>query len=93
MTRANTSELGLGTTTPVGIFQEGSSPYGVLDLSGNVWEWTNSWYSEEQKYRVLRGGSWDDNSWFARCAFRDLNNPVDRYDFIGFRIVVSLAFR
>jgi formylglycine-generating enzyme required for sulfatase activity len=40
--RANTNELGVGDTTPVGIFLEGASPYGVLDMSGNVWEWTRS---------------------------------------------------
>ncbi|MBN2548461.1 MAG: SUMF1/EgtB/PvdO family nonheme iron enzyme [Anaerolineales bacterium] len=38
----NSSELGLGDTTPVGLFLNGASPYGVLDLSGNVWEWTRS---------------------------------------------------
>jgi len=41
-TRCNSSALGLGDTTPVGIFLNGASPYNVLDLSGNVWEWTRS---------------------------------------------------
>jgi formylglycine-generating enzyme required for sulfatase activity len=41
-TRCNTRELGLGGTTPVGIFPEGASPYGCLDMAGNVWEWTRS---------------------------------------------------
>ncbi|MBU1662606.1 MAG: SUMF1/EgtB/PvdO family nonheme iron enzyme, partial [Chloroflexi bacterium] len=48
-TRCNTSELGLGDTTPVGIFIEGASPYVVLDLSGNVWEWTRS-IRDNEKY-------------------------------------------
>jgi len=38
----NSSELGWNRTTPVGLFLNGASPYGVLDLSGNVWEWTRS---------------------------------------------------
>jgi formylglycine-generating enzyme required for sulfatase activity len=40
--RCNNIELGLGDTTPVGIFPEGTSPYGCLDMAGNVWEWTRS---------------------------------------------------
>jgi formylglycine-generating enzyme required for sulfatase activity/energy-coupling factor transporter ATP-binding protein EcfA2 len=53
--KCNSSELGLGQTTPVGIFPEGRSPYGCLDMSGNVWEWTRSlwgkgWGSPEFKY-------------------------------------------
>ena len=40
--KCNTEELGLGDTSPVGLFRSGASPYGVLEMSGNVWEWTRS---------------------------------------------------
>jgi hypothetical protein len=73
VTRCNNLKLGLGTTTPVGIFLDGASPYGCLDMAGNVWEWTCSKYAynydgSEQKCvnktddgpRSLRGGSWSD---------------------------------
>jgi len=46
-TRCNTEELGLGDTTPVGIFPEGASPCGCLDMAGNVWQWTISLWGED----------------------------------------------
>lgn len=45
--KCNTSESGLGTTSPVGMYPEGVSPYGCLDLAGNVWEWTISLWGRD----------------------------------------------
>jgi formylglycine-generating enzyme required for sulfatase activity len=104
-TRCNTFELGLGDTTPVGIFLEGASPYGVLDLSGNVWEWTRSIRQnypydpndgrenlESSGSRVVRGGAFYDDSHDARCACRDINDPQFRLSSLGFRVVVVSSF-
>jgi formylglycine-generating enzyme required for sulfatase activity len=92
--KCNSRELGLGTTTPVGIFLEGASPYGVLDMSGNVWEWTRTNYGikkddlESTDTRVFRGGSFLDESIAACCANRYRNYPDFRNWFYGFRVVV-----
>lgn len=93
--RANTSELGVGGTTPVGIFLEGASPYSVLDMSGNIWEWTRSNYEtgkddfQSETRRVLRGGSFFNVSKWVRCAVRNRIFPNFRNYTFGFRVVVS----
>ena len=99
---ANTAELGLGETTPVGLFPSGASPAGCLDMAGNVWEWTHSLWRDlpyqpddgredpaSRNDHVLRGGAFDFNSWDARCSARLSFNPDTRDGSIGFRVVVS----
>lgn len=93
--KCNSYELGLSATTPVGIFLEGSSLYEVLDMSGNVWEWTRSNYNDGKDdfkstdSRVLRGGSFLDVSVSVRCAFRNGSYPDYLFRYFGFRVVVS----
>ena len=89
--RCNSSELDLGRTTPAGIFPDGASPYGLLDMSGNVDEWTRSLLAgypydpddgrealqevDDHSRFVVRGGSFLDDSRWPRCAFRDWDFP------------------
>jgi len=79
----------LASATIVGQFSEGNSQAGLSDLSGNVWEWTGSWYESEKVNRVVRGGSWGSNRGYARCASRGGGYPGSRYAIIGFRVAES----
>ncbi|MGA1841766.1 MAG: formylglycine-generating enzyme family protein [bacterium] len=88
--RCNTSESGIGKTTAVNNNPDGISPYKCYDMAGNVCEWTESWYDERQKEKVLRGGSWNGISFSARCAYRFRLNPDSRFNGVGFRCVRTL---
>jgi serine/threonine protein kinase/formylglycine-generating enzyme required for sulfatase activity len=95
----------VGDTTIVGNYLAGASPYGALDMAGNVWEWVNDWYGETYyrdspqsnpqgpssgTYRVLRGGTWDSNDNGVRSADRSLFIPTNTDIHIGFRCSRSL---
>ena len=70
--------------TPAGIFPAGAQrETGILDLTGNVWEWTASDYNPESK--VARGGSFYDSTRYLRAAYRNSVRPDERVNFIGFR--------
>jgi formylglycine-generating enzyme required for sulfatase activity len=104
--RCNTFESHIRRTTPVGVFPGGETPEGVVDLCGNVWEWTSSAYinypyqhTQERedpcrtdiRYRVLRGGSWLNDADYARVTSRFRGLPDHRINNIGFRIVAVSA--
>lgn len=97
---ANTAEAGINNTTPVGVFPEGVSPFGCLDLVGNVFEWTLSAYQpypyaaddgrEDLRTpgpRTLRGCSWNHRGhYFTRLSYRFQADPTTRHSDIGFRV-------
>ena len=91
LTCANTAESGINNTSPVAMYPQGSSrPFGLQDMAGNVWEWTASWYDQEQRGRVLRGGSWYFNQRFARVSIRYNYAPVSANHLVGFRPVAPV---
>ena len=93
--KANTKESGIIHTTPVTQYPQGSSYYGVQDMSGNVWEWCRTDYNTGSKdlngtyNRVMRGGSWFVDQNFARAKFCGGYFLDACHDDLGFRLVVS----
>jgi formylglycine-generating enzyme required for sulfatase activity len=95
--RANYASA-IGHLTPVGLFPNGSTPEGLCDMLGNVWEWCGDWFGpyetrwqenpagpKEGNTKALRGGSWYDLPQGVRVSVRLRDVPTDRYGSIGFR--------
>ena len=91
-------------TAPVGSYPNGISPYGALDMAGNVWEWVADWYGDTYYVSspssnplgpdsgqdgVVRGGAWNADSNYVRSALRFRLDPASTLDDVGFRCAVS----
>jgi formylglycine-generating enzyme required for sulfatase activity len=104
-TKDATQDDGYPSTAPVGSFLAGASPYGVLDMAGNVEEWVADWYEigyyksspkenplgpESGTNRVIRGGAWTDKDPARlRVVARLGMPPMSSFDILGFRCVVD----
>ena len=83
-------EPNVGSPTPVGVCPAGNGPLGHCDLAGNIWEWCEEvWSQDEPERRVLRGGSWASTAVNLRAAYRFGDPASDRSGFVGFRLAVA----
>lgn len=94
----------VGDTSKAGAYPGNASPYGVMDMAGNVWEWVNDYFQGDYysvspgnnptgpvtgNSRVMRGGAWDHYGRDARTAYRNYSSLDTSYDNRGFRCVRS----
>ena len=103
--RCNVAATGIGRTTVTDHFSPaGDSPYGVMQMAGNVWEWTSSLYrpypynaddgrenlAADAGVRVLRGGSWQSRfTQHVRCCNRFFGEPNFGFTNTGFRCAMT----
>ena len=82
---ANTIESNKGGTVPVNSYKSGQSPYGVMNMSGNVFEWVNAWAGPDKKYRLQMGGSYFDSKERSTVSSTLKSIPDDTHPYSGFR--------
>lgn len=93
--KCNTNVIGLNKTTPVRQYEGvGDSPFGIVDLAGNVFEWCLTDYEKNTNdvhglamWVVLHGGSWLFGQDSARATLRTYLRPDSRLEGVGFRVV------
>jgi formylglycine-generating enzyme required for sulfatase activity len=103
--RANSIESGGFQSVAVGSYPAGASPYGAHDMAGNVSEWVADWFERDYykrspersplgpdsgDRRILRGGSWNDNSIILQSMLRFKGKPGSHSLFLGFRCAKGL---
>lgn len=85
---ANSHDAGPFETVAVGSYPEGKSPYGLLDATGQVFEWTSAPNPNRKGRYMVRTGSWDDKGCgICRCAARHSRPENIKHILVGFRLV------
>ena len=93
-------------TAPVNYYESGASPFGLMNMSGNVWEWCLDWYDKnfyhispelnpkgplgKGTYKVLRGGSYLNSIDGVQVVRRSRNRPHIKNEIYGFRTVLPI---
>lgn len=81
----------LGGTHKAGSVSEGASPFGLLDMAGNVWEWVSGYYNEKEGLHILKGGSWLTPQASLRSSTRLTDPGLKHYNDFGFRCAYEAA--
>ena len=93
--RANFSGNGRFTApSPVGSYEAGANAYGLLDMAGNVWQWTSTAYGAAGAGAatvIVKGGSWMDGPTDLRISNRRDVDPAKGYVDVGFRLVTEVS--
>jgi formylglycine-generating enzyme required for sulfatase activity len=89
--KLNSAVQGPGDTTPVGTYADGASPFGVLDLAGNVFHWTSTPAADEPGQMIVKGSAWEDFGGLGRGASWHGRPSKARHVIVGFRCAADAS--